>query len=129
MNQVPTYLTPTTLAALIGLAVPLLVALLSKTHASDGLKVILNLVLTAAGSVALTLVGGEGAFAWAAFVNAWVAAFVTSVTAYYGAYKPSGISGGVQTATGAFGFGSSGRHAKQEPIPPAGGDGPNDGEG
>lgn len=129
MGEVQTYLTPTTIAALIGLAVPLLVSLLSKSHASDGIKVILNLVLTALGSVALTIVGTDGGFDFPAFINAWVAAFVTSVTAYYGAYKPSGLAPGLQTATGSFGFGPSGRHAKTDsttPTPPEGGGGSSD---
>jgi hypothetical protein len=98
-------LTPTTVAALIGALVPILVSLLAKSGAPDGVRVALNLAITALASAALTIVGPGDTFALNAFVGSWLTAFVTSISAYYGAYKPTGVAEAVNTATGSFGFG------------------------
>lgn len=88
---------------LAGVIVPLLVGLLTKLNASSALKSILNLGLTAAGS--LLAVANEATFQWKLFVTNWAIAWVVAVATYYGFYKPSGVSGQVQESTAGFGLG------------------------
>jgi hypothetical protein len=103
--------TPNMVAAGIGLLVPVLVSFLHKLDAPNVVKVLLNLALTAVAGVVGTLVGGDGSFAWNAFGGAWLVAFVTSVSSYYGAYKPAAVTENIVLATPNFGFGP-----KSEPV-------------
>ena len=110
-------LSPANVAMLLGLLIPILVSLLAKENVSNGVKIVLNLVLTAAASVVGTLVAPDGShFTWTTFVISWIAAFLTSTLAYLGVYKPAGISGGITSATPNFGVGSSGAPYVGVPI-------------
>jgi hypothetical protein len=97
---------PESVAALLGVLVPLLVSLFSKLNAPDPVKVVLNLGLTAVAGVLSTLATTDGTgFDVNGFTHAWVVAFVTAITTYYGLYKPAGVSTGIQNLTPNIGFG------------------------
>ncbi len=96
---------PETVVSLIGLLVPVVVAIVSKRVASAGLKGVLNLLLSAvAGSVAY-LVTEMGTYDLAGFLGATLNTFIVSIVSYYGLYKPTGITDNVNSATANFGFG------------------------
>lgn len=96
---------PTAVARLIGLLVPLAVALVTKRVASQGLKGVLNALLSAIGGSVAYLVTKDNGYDFEGFVNAVASAFVVSITAYYGVYKPTGLTGSVADATANFGLG------------------------
>lgn len=95
----------TTVAQLIGLGVPLLVALITKRFASSGLKGVLNLVLSAIAGSATYLVAADGSYDVTGFVNATLNVFLVSIAAYYGVYKPTGVSASIAANTSRFGLG------------------------
>ncbi len=92
-------------AGLIGVLIPIFVSLLAKLNAPDGVKVVLNLGLTAVAGVIGTLVASDGNFDVNAFATAWLTAFVASITAYYGGYKPLKAAQKITNATPNLGFG------------------------
>lgn len=99
---------PVELARVLGLLVPLAVAFVTKSTATPQIKSVANIILSALAGVTATLVGADGGWDWAGFFNAWFNAFLTGIVAYYGAYKPIGVSGGVADATRSIGFGGVG---------------------
>jgi hypothetical protein len=99
-----------TVARLLGILVPILVALLTKRFASPALKAILNLVLSAvAGVVAPLLTGDTLPSSFSALFTGILNAFVISIIAYYGVLKPTGVTGAIAGATENFGVGSDPR--------------------
>lgn len=97
-----------TVARLCGLLVPLLVGVITKRYASDGLKGVLNLLLSAVSASVGTVLAANhpGDLSIADFFNSIVNAFVTSIITYYGFWKPTGIAGTVAEKTkGLPGFG------------------------
>lgn len=97
-------------ARLLGLAVPLLVALITKRWASQGLKAILNLVLAAvSGAIAPVLAGNGGPDSIGELFNLILNSFITSIVVYYGLYKPTGVSAAFADATARVGLGSNDR--------------------
>lgn len=96
-----------TTARLLGLLVPLLVALITKKFASPGLKGFLNLVVSAVVGSTVYLVAENGGYNWLGFVNGALDTFIVSVIAYYGVLKPTGIASTVSDATAGFGLGDS----------------------
>lgn len=99
-------LDPTNLARLLGILVPLLVALVTKKVASQGLKGVLNLLLSAVAGSTAYLVAHDGGYNFEGFFNQTLDAFIASITAYYGLIKPTGLAGTVAEKTANFGFGS-----------------------
>lgn len=101
------HLNPTVLTYASGFLVPLAVGVLTKLHASKGLKAVLNLVLSAiAGglAVALTSNGDVQLSTWLAGI---AQTFVVSIASYYGLWKPTGVAPAVQQGTATLGIGSS----------------------
>lgn len=93
-------------AALISLFIPLLINLITKSSASEGLKSVLNVVAAGlAAVIALFTTPGDQAITWYMVANTFIAALVTSVAAYKGIWKPTGVSGSVAAATSGVGFG------------------------
>lgn len=97
---------PAEFARVLGLVVPLLVAVAAKEIASPRLKSIIHVALAGVAAVAATLVGADGSWAWGTFFNAWLNAFITGVITYYGALKPTGLSGYVAAKTALVGIGT-----------------------
>jgi hypothetical protein len=97
-----------TVARLLGVAVPLLVAVLAKSTAPRWLKSVSNFALTIVVGVVAPIIAGEGAPAnFSEFFNSLINAFVVNIVAYYGLLKPAGVTGAIQRATQNFGVGSA----------------------
>jgi hypothetical protein len=104
---VGTYLDVRLLAMLASAFVPLLVNLITKASASDGLKSIVNLVSVAVLSVlALWINPSEQPVTVWLIVNTFLFSLVTSFTAYKGLWKPTGVSGSIAAKTSSVGIGS-----------------------
>jgi hypothetical protein len=82
---------PVEFSRLLGLVIPLLVALLTTRAAESWLKSIANIILTSLAGVTATLVGLDGEWAWDTFFNAWFNAFVLAGIAHLTAYNKLGI--------------------------------------
>lgn len=96
-----------TISLLVGIVIPLLVGLLSKIHASSGLKAVINAALSAvAGAFSAFASTGFSATDWKTLVTSIVTTWVVSVATYYGVYKPTGVAGSVIAKTPNFGLGS-----------------------
>ena len=95
------------IASVISFFIPLGVSLLTKHTASDGLRSVINIVGSALVAV-VTLFShpGSGPVTWQLCVNTFIAAIVSSVAAYKGVWKPTGVAGSITAATKNFGLGS-----------------------
>ena len=99
--------TTTLLANLASLAVPLLVNLITKASASDGLRAIVNIVAVAVlAALALWTNPGGGDVTWQLAAYTFLSSLVTSFTAYKALWKPTGVSGSLAAATANVGLGS-----------------------
>lgn len=94
----------TTLAAGVGILIPLLVSLVTKERAPTWVKSLTNLVLVAAAS-AITVWNTGTQHTWRAYAAAFVAALVTSATSYVSVHKPLGITDSIASVTAHFGIG------------------------
>jgi hypothetical protein len=105
--QTSTIIDAQTISLLCGVVIPLLVGLLAKINASDGLKAVINALLSAlAGTLATFTQTGLGAGVdWKTLVISILSVWVVSVATYYGVYKPTGVAGSLAAATPKFGFG------------------------
>lgn len=102
---------PVEFARVLGLLVPLAVALLTRINASSAVKSVANIALSAVAATVAMIVGADGGWDWGGFFNAWFNAFLTGIVAYYGALKPMGIAPKVAANTPGFIGGSSGQKA------------------
>jgi hypothetical protein len=95
------------LAMLAAAFVPLLVNLVTKTTASDGLKSVVNIVAVALTSVLAIWINptDQPVTIWLV-VNTFLLSLVTSFSAYKGVWKPTGVSGTVAAKTASVGLGS-----------------------
>ena len=76
----------------IGIVIPILVALVTKKVAdSSRFKAILLLVLNLV-SATLTEALGSGSFVWQQMLVGFLLSFTTGVAALYGLWKPTGVS-------------------------------------
>lgn len=111
-----------TAARLLGVAVPLIVALITKRWASARVKALANIVLAAVfGAIAPVLAGNGGPDSIAELFNLIINTFVTGIVAYYGLLKPTGITAALAGATANVGLGA------QDPAKASAGDGRPDG--
>lgn len=105
--EVEVLLDAQTISLLCGLAIPLLVGLLTKVNAADGLKAVLNALLSAlAGVLAAFTQTGLAEPDLKTVVVSVLSTWVVSVATYYGVWKPTGVAGTVAAKTPRFGFGS-----------------------
>lgn len=98
-----------TLARLFGLFVPLVVALITKRFASDGVKGVANVVLSSvAGAVALVLGANPGDhLSVGDFFNSMINSFIVSITSYYALWRATGVTGTLAVKTQDFGIGGT----------------------
>lgn len=95
------------IASLAALFIPLLVNLLTKHSASDGMRAIVNIVAVALDSTLVLWTNPTGVpVTWYVIGNTFLAALISSFTAYKAVWKPTGVSGSVTNATKNFGVGS-----------------------
>lgn len=94
-------------ATLVSIFIPLVVNLVTKQTASDGLRSVVNLIGVALTSVVTLWINpSDIPITWQLCVNTALASFVASFSAYKGLWKPTGVSGSVAAATPEFGIGS-----------------------
>lgn len=79
------------LNVLIGVVLPVLVALVTHRVAAEWLKATLLLALSVLGGLLATITVAD--FHWKDFVTAFVIQFVSAVASHFGALKPLGITG------------------------------------
>ncbi len=97
-----------TVARLLGIAVPLVVAVLARSTAPRWLKTVANFVLTVIVGFVAPIIAGQGVPAnFTEFFNSLINAFVVNIVAYYGLLKPAGITPAIQRATSNFGIGTA----------------------
>lgn len=89
--------TPTTIAFVVGVILPALVALVTKELASSKFKNTVLLALSAASSVLIPLVGST-TFDAKTVLTSFVTIFGTSTLTYLGVYKPQGATAAIQAA-------------------------------
>ena len=97
----------TNLVRLLGLAIPLLTAVLTKRFAGSRLKSIVTVALTTLTAVVASFAGDADGRGWNEFAAAYFNTFVAGIAAYYGFYKPAGVTDGIARATSKFGLGSN----------------------
>lgn len=94
-----------TVARLLGLLVPVLVAFLTKQYASSTLKGVVNLVASAILGGVTYLVAENGDYDWRGFVNGGLDVFVVSVVSYHAVLKQK-VAPAVAAKTRNFGLGA-----------------------
>lgn len=94
-------------ATLASMFIPLLVNVVTKKSASDGLKTVVNIVGVALVSIcSLWINPSDTSITWQLCLNTALSSFVASFVAYKGLWKPTGVSGSVAAATANVGLGS-----------------------
>lgn len=96
----------TALNFLGGVFIPLLVAVLTRSSASRGLKAVLNALLSLAAGLVATAIATDGLLEMQTVVSVGIT-WVTSVATYYGLLKPSGVAPLLADATKNFGLGTA----------------------
>lgn len=91
-------------ALLFGALMPVLVGLVTKANASAGTKAVTLLFLDAVNGVLTDWFATPNGFDWGGALTATLAAFVTSVAAYYGLLKHT-VSPAINVATANVGIG------------------------
>jgi hypothetical protein len=91
-------------ALLFGALMPVLVGIVTKANASAGLKAVTLLALDAVNGVLTDWFASPNGFDWGGALTATLAAFVTSVAAYYGLLKHT-VSPPINRATARVGIG------------------------
>ena len=95
-----------TIAIVTGVFIPLITGLITKVSASNVLKSLSTLFLSAiAGWFAVAQAGVS--YGWREVLVGIFYAFGTSVVSYYGFTKPSGIAPAVHNGTANFGLGKA----------------------
>lgn len=98
---------PTSVVNMLGILVPLIVALISKRYASSGLKSVLNVVTSAVVSTLGYLVAASGdGYDLVGWLEAFIGTLIVSIAVYYGVLKPTNLTEAVNVKTARFGFGS-----------------------
>lgn len=100
---------------IIGVFIPILTGIVTKAHASSGVKGVTNTLLSVIAG-ALTVVVDHGAHLDAHLGIAAFYVFVASTTSYKTLWKPTGVAAAVQNATGDVGIGKAA--VSSPPVPP-----------
>lgn len=95
------------LNVVVGLVIPLLVALLTKSKASSGLKASLNLLLSAIGGVVMAAVQNDGKFLVSEAAVGILTVWLPSIVSYVGLWKPTKVAPALAAATANVGVGGS----------------------
>lgn len=101
-------LDPMLVTTIISVVIPLLVGILTKLRAHPGVKAVMLIILNGVGAAIGTAVGVDGvAVISRTTVYQFIVGCVVSIATYYGVWKPTGVSGGINRATATVGLGSS----------------------
>lgn len=93
------------LSFFLGAIIPLLVAIVTKTSASSGVKAIANVALCILTGVIQHLLAAGGSSTWVDITQAAIAAFVASVTSYHSFWRPTGVAPALAQSTASVGIG------------------------
>mgnify|MGYP003328644912 CR=1 FL=1 len=99
-------MTAQTLAILTGVVVPLLVAAVTRIDAPPAVKAIVNALLSAVAAWLANVIPGTP-LSWKTAITTIGIAWASSVVAYFGLWKPTGVEGKVANATKGFGVGGT----------------------
>lgn len=102
------------LARLQGFVIPVLVALITRARASQKVKALTNLVLSAVAASVAVAVAQHGQVDLQAWLSSFLWTVVTSFASYYGLWKPTGVAPVVGQATNKFGIG---QEVQDSPAP------------
>lgn len=105
---------PGNVVLLVGFLIPIITGVIVKKVAHSGIKAVSTMVLSILTATVATLVGLDGEWAWRAFGNAFLSAFLPAIALYYGFLKPAGVTGKVQDMTANFGI--LGRERSTVPV-------------
>lgn len=81
-------LDPFLLSALIGIVIPLVVALVTKLSLDSRIKAILSIILSAIGGTLVQVNNNGGTFDWKQALVATAVTAGTAIVSYVGAWKP-----------------------------------------
>lgn len=97
-----------TVAALIGLLIPLVTAVVVRKYADRRWFVLCTTALSVlTGGLAALVERGDAHTDWATWLLGMVTAFITAITSYYGIHLPVGTAAAIQNATADFGIGGT----------------------
>lgn len=95
-----------TLNLVSGTVIPLLVGLVTKKVAAQGLKAVLNAALSAIAGALSVAIAANGHILLGAVVTSMLTTFIASTAVYYGVWKPTGVAGTVADVAPHFGLGT-----------------------
>lgn len=81
------------LTFVVGTLIPVLVALVTKAHASPGVKAVITALLSAVAGAASLAIAGEGKIDVAHVAVSIGVAWFTAITTHFGLLKPVGVTG------------------------------------
>lgn len=84
-------LEPWVVAILVGTVTPLITGLLTKLSAASGVKVLVNVVLVALGTVLNLIITNNGTFVVRDVIVLFACTFVANVASYAGVWAPVGL--------------------------------------
>lgn len=91
----------------VGVLIPILVALLTKLNASRGLKAVINLGLSAIAGAVVVAIQASGAVDVGHVVISIGTTWIVSIASYYGLTAPTGVAPAVASATAGVGVGGA----------------------
>lgn len=100
-----THLDVGTLSLVAGALIPLVTGFLTKFKASDGVKALMTLTLSAIAGLVQVAINANGTVNVHTWLATGAATWFLAIVAHYGLWKPTGISGAVQQASANFGIG------------------------
>jgi hypothetical protein len=97
----------TNVVRLIGIVIPILTALVTRTTAPKRVKSLTTAALSlTTGCISYLIAAGGHGYNWSGFVNAILNTYGFAIISYYGLHKPTGLTTAVAHATGSVGIGS-----------------------
>lgn len=112
----PVSSTTEALSLIAGVLIPLLVGVITKMRASEGLKAIVNAGLSAVAGALTAVLASTGAVRWQSVVISILSTWIVSVASHYGFWKPTGASQAVQSVAPTFGLGRSVQPRKAQAV-------------
>lgn len=111
------YTTPGNVVIIVGLAIPVITAAITKKVASSEVKALSTLLLSALAATVGTVVGNDGGWAFRDFGNAFLSTFIPAIASYYGFWKHSVVTRVVTEKTENFGVLGKARNLETQTRP------------
>jgi hypothetical protein len=81
---------------LVGVVLPIAVALATKVTTSASTKAVALALLSAISGFLTEMLDSGDSFQWSTALITWAATFIVAVAVHFGLWKPTGVSGGAQ---------------------------------